>query len=80
MPKLGNRASFFKGELVSDKEHLTKCAIEGVYWNKETNGIEIHFSSEDTPQTYLQDRHVYFHDTADGRTMKIEIRGLAWHR
>lgn len=62
------------------ENNLTKCAIEGVFWNKDTNAVEIHFSNEETPITYLQDRHVYFHDTADGRTMKIEIRGLSWHR
>jgi hypothetical protein len=68
---------FFDDEKYSEKnkfdEDIVLCNISGVFWNKDRDSVEIHFSEEDTPIITVHPHPVYFHRTADGRVMKMEI-------
>jgi len=58
---------------LNSEEEKISCKVEGVYWNKDRDSVEIHFSNEETPIITVHPHPVYFHRTADGRVMKMEI-------
>jgi hypothetical protein len=60
-------------KILNSEEEKISCKIEGVYWNEDRDSIEIHFSNEETPIITVHTHPVYFHRTADGRVMKMEI-------
>jgi hypothetical protein len=60
-------------KIFNSEEEKISCKVEGVYWNKDRDSVEIHFSNEETPITTVHPHPVYFHRTADGRVMKMEI-------
>ena len=63
----------FEDPVLETDDALVPCNTEGVYWNRDRDSIEIHFSGEETPTARLHVHPVYFWQTVDGRVMKMEI-------